>query len=264
MKRLRNTGIYYLIFGILLAVSYVFSNLWPISILGVLLLSIFLVLKYFFKEASFAFSWNKRALQLLDILLIALPFIYVALISWYVWRPYRQTVILPNNYEGIVAVKYNVVNSQDEIWTSSFFGLCGSRLIKVDTSGIARTSFKFHDNSVPLLGIKQMNYNRGGLKIYYEHNLDDEIVEGFDGTWLVNDNTEESGKQIYSTDYNYYPLMIFVLAQPENYFDYFMTAKEIEIWLAKEKKKYPNSYIEQPTHKLNARSSKFLRKAGIL
>ncbi|SDF19317.1 hypothetical protein [Cellulophaga baltica] len=264
MKRLRNTGIYYLIFGILLAVSYVFSNLWPISILGVLLLSIFLVLKYFFKEASFAFSWNKRALQLLDVLLIALPFIYVALISWYVWRPYRQTVILPNNYEGIVAVKYNVVNSQDEIWTSSFFGLCGSRLIKVDTSGIARTSFKFHDNSVPLLGIKQMNYNREGLKIYYEHNLDDEIVEGFDGTWLVNDNTEESGKQIYSTDYNYYPLMIFVVAQPEQYFDYFMTAKEIEIWLAKDKKKYPNSYIEQPTHKLNARSSKFLRKAGIL
>ncbi|KGK29644.1 hypothetical protein EL45_13700 [Cellulophaga sp. E6(2014)] len=222
------------------------------------------MLKYFFKEASFAFSWNKRALQLLDVLLIALPFIYVALISWYVWRPYRQTVILPNNYEGIVAVKYNVVNSQDEIWTSSFFGLCGSRLIKVDTSGIARTSFKFHDNSVPLLGIKQMNYNRGGLKIYYEHNLDDEIVEGFDGTWLVNDNTEESGKQIYSTDYNYYPLMIFVVAQPEQYFDYFMTAKEIELWLAKEKKKYPNSYIEQPNHKLNARSSKFLRKAGIL
>ncbi|WP_158977558.1 hypothetical protein [Cellulophaga sp. L1A9] len=264
MKRLRNTGIYYLIFGILLAVSYVFSNLWPISILGVLLLLIFLVLKYFFKEASFIFSWNKRALQLLDVLLIALPFIYVALISWYVWRPYRQTIILPNTYQGIVAVKYNEANGQDEIWTSSFFGLCGSRLIKVDTSGIARTSSTFHNNSVPLLGFRQMNHNRGGLKIYYENNVDDEIVEGFDGTWSVDDNEEENKIQIYLTGYNYYPLMIFVVVQPEDYFDYFMTEKEIEIWIGEQKKEHPNSYIEQPTHKLNAKSIEFLRDNKIL
>ena len=264
MKRLRNTGIYYLFFGVLLALSFVFTNLWPIAIVGFLLLILFFILKYIFRKSVVQTSLNKRKLQLWDFFLIIFPFIYVILISWYVWRPYRQTIILPNSYKGIVAIKYDEIKAQNEIWTNTFFGLCGSRLIKVDTSGVARTSFKFHNNSIPILGIKQLNYNRGGLKIYHENNLDDEIVEGFDGTWFVGASAKEGGKQIYSTNYSYYPLMIFVVAPPENYFDYFMTEKEIEIWVAEEKKKHPNSYIERPITKLNAKNIEFLRSVGIL
>ncbi|CAA0149566.1 hypothetical protein ACE1MK_15315 [Tenacibaculum maritimum] len=249
MKRLRNTGIYYTIFGILLAISFVFFQLWRISILGIFLLLIYLILRFGFKKKEIATRLDRRQLQKLDFFLAIFPILYVILTLWYVWRPYKQSIILPKGYEGVVAIQYNKPNGLVKKWTGGFLGIGASRLIEVDSTGIAKTQFKFLNNAISFLGMKQSNQNDGGLKIYYENDLDNEIVKGADGVYYSYKNNNELG--IYFTDFNYYPLMIFVIVKTKNYNKYFMTKDEIGNWKKNQEERYPQTYIEEPVHKLN-------------
>lgn len=60
MKRLRNIGIYYTVFGFLLAISFIFFKLWPISILGIVLLLTYFILKFGFKKKKIATRLTKK------------------------------------------------------------------------------------------------------------------------------------------------------------------------------------------------------------
>lgn len=253
MKRLRNTAIYYIVFGILLALSFAFFKLWPIALVGIALLVVYVVLRFAFHTKQLPRVFTKEQLPYWDWFLGLSPFLYAALSLWYVWRPYRQTIILPQDYEGVVAVQYDKPNGQPKKWTTGFLKICPSRLIEVDSTGIAETQFTFHHNTIPLLGLYQTHHNRGGLAIYYENNLRHEIVPGFDGTRSTTLETSVKGTpNIYMTGFNYYPLMIFVVTKPENYHHYFMTEKEIETWM-EQRQKQSNFYVERPRHKLNAK-----------
>ena len=125
---------------------------------------------------------TKQQLILWDAFLILLPFIYVILFSWYVWRPYNQAIVLPKNYEGIVAVQYNKPDGQSKEWTGGFLGIGASRLIKVDSTGMAKSQFTYHNNAVPFLGAQQHSSPKG-LKIYYEDDLDNDIKEASFFKW---------------------------------------------------------------------------------
>ena len=250
MKRLRNTGIYYTIFGILLAVSFIFFKLWRIAIVGILLLLVYVILRFLFGIKKVETNLNKLQLEYLDAILGAFPVFYVILTMMYISRPYRQAVVLPAGYEGVVAVQYDKPNGQEEKWIGGFLGIGASRLIEVDSTGIAETQFKFLKNAVRHLGIRQTESNDGGLKIYYENELDDEIVKGADGIYYDYENTIENQPSIYFTGFKGYPLIIFVVTKSENYYNYFMTEKEIDDWVKTRKEKHPKIYIERPTKKL--------------
>ncbi|CAA0210562.1 hypothetical protein [Tenacibaculum maritimum] len=227
MKRLRNIGIYYTVFGFLLMISFIFTNLWRISIIGIALLLIYFILKTVYKKNRIETKLTKQQLQLWDFSLVILPFIYVLLASWYVWRPYKQTIILPQNYEGIVAIQYDRPNGQKEKWTGGFLGIGASRIIKVDTTGIAKTQFKFHNNAIPFLGVKQNYQNKGGLKIYYKNDLDNEIIKDADGKYQIYKNQNIEDPNIYFTGHTKYPLIIFVITKSKNYNNYFMSEEEM-------------------------------------
>ncbi|MDE1206854.1 hypothetical protein [Tenacibaculum larymnensis] len=223
MKRLRNTAIYYIIFGALLTVSFFFFKLWPISILGILLLLFYLILRFGFKKKNIKNNLTKQQLILWDAFLILFPFIYVILFSWYVWRPYNQAIILPKNYEGIVAVQYNIPDGQAKEWTGGFLGIGASRLIKVDSTGMAKSQFTYHNNAIPFLGAQQHSSPKG-LKIYYEDDLDNEIKEASFFKW---ENKQDS-VYIYKEGVDfYYPLLLFTVTTPNKYYDYYLTEEEM-------------------------------------
>lgn len=261
MKRLRNVGIYYTLFGIGLLLSFVYALLWPISLLGIALFLLFLILRFGFKKKRFPIKITEVQLRYWDLFLIAFPFFYVGLINWYVSRPYRQTVILPAGYEGVVAVQFDKPNGQAKNWTGGFLGICASRSIKVDSTGVAETQFKFINYSIPWLGLEQVEYNNGGLKIYYENDLRHEIVPGADGSCYNTYEHEVKGApNIYFAGFRSYPLFIFVVTKPENYFKYFMTEKEKTVWLAQQKKDAsPYTYMEVSENELNANYDSFYR-----
>ncbi|MEM6814201.1 MAG: hypothetical protein AAF600_07360 [Bacteroidota bacterium] len=257
MKRLRNIGIYYTLFGILLMVSFIFTNLWRISLLGIALLLIYFILKVGFKKNKIETKLSGLKLILWDLFLILFPFIYVLLTCWYVWRPYKQTIVIPKDYEGVVAIQYNKPDGQEKRWIGGFLGIGASRLIKVDTTGIAKTQFGFHHNAIPFLGAKQTYYNRGGLKIYYENDFKNEIIKGANGKSYTYEDKDENKPNIYFTGFRKYPLVIFVVTKSENYLNYFMTKEEKKI----EQRAYDNNPYENyppDEHELNKRySNKF-------
>ncbi|SFZ83862.1 hypothetical protein [Tenacibaculum maritimum] len=254
MKRLRNIGIYYTVFGFLLMISFIFTNLWRISIIGIALLLIYFILKTVYKKNRIETKLTKQQLQLWDFSLVILPFIYVLLASWYVWRPYKQTIILPQNYEGVVAIQYDRPNGQKEKWTGGFLGIGASRIIKVDTTGIAKTQFKFHNNAIPFLGVKQNYQNKGGLKIYYKNNLRNEINKASDFEWKNNINKE----YVYFTGFDYYPLMIFVITKPKLYRNYFMSKDEKKN-LQEKYNKNPYKNYPPDKHELNQKYAKYYK-----
>ncbi|MFL0104576.1 hypothetical protein, partial [Tenacibaculum maritimum] len=102
-------------------------------------------------------------------------------------------------------------------------GIGASRIIKVDTTGIAKTQFKFHNNAISFLGLKQTYHNQGGLEIYYKNDLRNEINKASDFEWKNNINKE----YVYFTGFDYYPLMIFVITKSKNYNNYFMSEEEM-------------------------------------
>ncbi|MCD9621225.1 hypothetical protein LVJ99_09670, partial [Tenacibaculum maritimum] len=66
MKRLRNIGIYYTVFGFLLMISFIFMNLWRISIIGIALLLIYFILKTVYKKNRIETTFSKHQLQVWD------------------------------------------------------------------------------------------------------------------------------------------------------------------------------------------------------
>ncbi|MCG8713901.1 hypothetical protein [Tenacibaculum finnmarkense] len=254
MKRLRNIGIYYAVFGILLMISFIFTNLWRISIIGIILLLVYFFLKIVCKKKKIVTKLTKQQLQFWDFILVILPFIYILLVSWYVWRPYNQTIILPRNYEGIVVIQYDRSYGQSEKWVGGFLGIGASRIIEVDSTGTAKTQFKFHNNAIPFLGLKQTYHNRGGLKIYYENDLWCEIKKVSFFEWENNRNKE----CVYFTGFDYYPLIIFVITKPKNYDNYFINKDEKNI-LQEKYNKNPYKNYPPDKHELNQKYAKYYK-----
>lgn len=209
-------------------ISFVFTNLWRISIVGIALLLFYFFLKIVYKKKEIVTRLTKEQLQFWNFILIILPFIYILSVSWYVWRPYNQTIILPEKYEGVVVVQYDRPDGQSKKWTGGFLGIGASRIIEVDSTGIAKTKFKFHNNAIPFLGAKQTHHNKGGLKIYYKNDLNNEIIKGADGKYSTYENKVKELPSLYfeGTDF-YYPLMIFVVTKSENYNNYFLSKEEM-------------------------------------
>ncbi len=176
MKRLRNIAIYYIILGILLMLSFWFFKLWKLSIIGVLLLIIYFILRYLFGVKTIPNNLSKSKLLFFDLFFYVHPILIVALIWWYTAKPFKQIILLPQGYTGIVVIDYDRKDGQEKKWMNSFLGIGGSRLIKIDTNGYAKTQFKHFNQSIPILEIENDTDDWEGTKLYYENNLYNEIA----------------------------------------------------------------------------------------
>ncbi len=230
MKRFRNISIYYIIFGVLCALSYVAFQLWRILIPGVILFVVFLILRFVFRIKKLPPKLTKSQSLYVSIFLYALPILFTIWVYWYTERPFRQTIIIPENYEGVVAIKYGQEDGQRQ-WTGGFLGIGASRLIKVDTFGIAFSQFKFHKNSINYLYLGQRKYNYG-MKVYLKNDLKNRIpIKTFPSSYTDYSSFEKKKKEDkpvgYFTGFSNPPLIIFVVTKKSNYHKYFMTEEEI-------------------------------------
>lgn len=230
MKKLRNISIYYIVLGILLFCSIFFSKLWKLSIIGVILFFIYLILRFIFKVKTFQVHWSKDKMSLWNHFFYLHPILLVVFILWYSDRPFNQTIILPKNYEGVVVIDYDISDGQEENWTETFLGMGGSRLVKIDKKGYAKTKFKYPDNSIPILDISSGYVNLEDMEIYFENNLEKEIPQ-YQSNESLDDSYEKHKK---NNSFIAYILedknrrVLFVVCKAKDYYNYFYTEKEIK------------------------------------
>jgi len=265
-KLLRNIGIYYIIFtGVSVVLSfyfvlYLFIPLLPILLLGIIFIIIHSVTN---NESSIVCKLTRFQFYISTFLLIILPIIFYLFTVWYVFRPYKQVIVIPENYEGIVVIQYDKPNGQPKKWTGGFFGIDDYRLIEVDSTGIAESQFDFHHNSIPFLGLEQTYYNRGGLKIFFENDLKNEIITGANGINSTYENKDKNKPSIYFTDAKMFPLIIFVITKKDNYSFYFMNEDEKNEWNKIDQKK-SSFYIDPTTHRLKEEINNNLKENHII
>lgn len=176
MKRLRNIAIYYVVLGILCFCSFWLYGFWKLTIIGVVLLIIYFLLRSVFKINSIPFNTSKSKLIVWDCFLYLLPVLFIVFSFWYLTRPFNQTIVVPKGYEGVVTIEYDQKDGQPKEWIGESFGIGGSRLIKVDNNGKAKTQFGYEDKYIPLIGTYSQ-VSLAGLKVYYENNLKNEIPQ---------------------------------------------------------------------------------------
>jgi hypothetical protein len=136
MSRVRNIAIYYIVFGIICAISFVYFDFYWIAVIGVLLLLYYYVAKYVFKVRELKGGLSKTATNIISILLIVLPPLSLLGIELYYHRPFKQKIVVPENYEGVVVVGYGSERIKKQEWDD------GYRFIKVDKQGLGETGFK--------------------------------------------------------------------------------------------------------------------------
>jgi energy-coupling factor transporter transmembrane protein EcfT len=184
MNRVRNIAIYYIVFGVICAVSFVFFDFYWIAVIGVLVLIYYYVAKYIFKVRELKGGISKTAVNIISMFFIVLPPLSLLGIELYYHRPFKQKIVVPKNYEGVVVVGYGAGNIKKEQWDN------GYRLINVDNGGLAKTKFK-----IP----KFISGTLDATLIYYNNDLNNPIPV-LSSDPLNNDTTKTSAYIVDFTD----------------------------------------------------------------
>lgn len=132
MKTLRNLGYFNLLVGFPL--FYYSFSLWFLGLIPAGL--VFLGLAWAYRHRPFLGAGGQAALGLLPVVATALALAGAATRAA---RPYRQTVLVPAGYRGLVVIGYGVAQGQPEAWDED------SRLIRVSRQGTAATRFALAD-----------------------------------------------------------------------------------------------------------------------
>ncbi len=234
MKKLRNIAIYYIVLGLLCGTVFWWwlFGLWRLAVVGVVLGALYLFLRFVWGLKTNTDEQPKNKLIIWDILFYAHPILLIALVLWYVEKPFNQTIVLPKEYEGVVVIDYDRESGQPKERINTFLGLGGSRLIKVNKKGYAKTQFKVEDIFVPTFG-SHSGATLKGLQIFYENDLENEIP--FFSRERFSDDADELFKKIIKhnllVSFNYYyndKHTVFVVGKGKAYNKYFVTTKPIK------------------------------------
>ncbi|MBS7563527.1 hypothetical protein KHS38_03835 [Mucilaginibacter sp. Bleaf8] len=152
MKFLRNLAIYYIVLGLLCGVTFALFGFFWIGVVGLVLLAAYYIAKYFFKVEAILPGLSKWAKRLLSAFLILLPILTLTGIELYYHRSFKQLIVIPDNYEGLVIVAYENGQVNNEAWQD------GYRLIKADSRGLAKTSFEMPEHIVATLSETRICY----------------------------------------------------------------------------------------------------------
>lgn len=164
-----------LIYAVLVATWNMARLLWMGDIMMILLMGpLFLALYLAYRYKQDTPGTLKTIV--LHFVMYAHPVLLTMSIFYYLTMPYRQTIILPKGYEGLVVIQYDEPQGAPKEYTGGFLGLGRSWLIKVDRNGWAKTQHKYSDRHIPILDASSWNNNYlEDAKIYYEGDLNTQI-----------------------------------------------------------------------------------------
>ncbi len=170
-KPLRNIAT---IYAVLVATWNVARLLWMGDIMMILLMGpLFLALYLAYRYRQDTQGTLKTIV--LHFVMYAHPVLLTMSVFYYLTMPYRQTIILPKGYEGLVVIQYDEPKGSKE-YTGGFLGIGRSWLIKADRNGWAKTQHKYSDRHIPILDASSWNNNYlEDAKIYYEGDLNTQI-----------------------------------------------------------------------------------------
>ena len=231
MKRLRNIAVYYIVLGILCLCSFWLYGFWPLAIIGFILLCIYIFLRFVCGIKNIQFKTSKSKFFIWDIFLYLHPIILIVSILLYLTKPFKQVIVLPKDYEGVVVIKYDQTNGQPKLWIDNFLGFGGYRLIKVNKDGFAKTQFKYEDKYVPIMGTES-GVTLEGMKIYYENDSNNEIpLFSRNNQNIEDDLLSKKIKRNLPIAFNYqnnHEKLVFVIGKGNDYNKYFFAPKKIK------------------------------------
>ena len=218
--RLRNYGLYYLAYGVLMAISFVLFKLWPIALLGLLMLG-----AHFFvgrrgsqRSGTTGKPWWASPI---DIGVVIFPLLLTGFVLWYPGRAYRQLIVLPDRYEGRVWVQYDRPDGDAVEWMGGLFGVGASRVIRVGRDGIAKTQAVMHDNDIEVLDAHTAARFGQGAKIVFADNLDQELIPNIDISYKDHINQDPAEPSLFFVTPDVYPDLLFVVTNVTDYCTYF-------------------------------------------
>lgn len=133
MKTLRNFGYFNLLAG--LPISYfMFTSFFAWMVPAGLLM---VGLAWFYRTRPFLGPSGQAGLGLFPVLSTLV--VYVGLVAWSN-RPFRQTVLVPAGYRGLVVVGYGVAGGQPLAWDED------GRLIRLSPQGTAAVQFVYGED----------------------------------------------------------------------------------------------------------------------
>ena len=219
-RRLLTYGLYYLAYGALMAVSFVLFKLWPIALLGLLMLVAHLFVSGRARESSGTAGQPWWASPI-DIGIVLFPILLTGFVLWYPGRAYRQIIVLPDGYEGRVWVQYDRPEGNAVEWKGGLFGVGASRIIRVGRDGIAKTQAAIHDTDVEILGARTTPGFRQGTQVVYAGSVEDEIVPNIDISYKDHVNQDPGRPSLFFVTPDVYPDLLFVVANVTDYCKYF-------------------------------------------
>ncbi len=206
-------------------------------------MSLFLIITSiapFFVPVYLAYSYKshgQRTLKIaaLQFLIYIHPFLIILSVGYYLEMPYRQTIVLPKGYEGLVVIQYNEPQGTPKEYTGGFLGIGRSWLIKVDRNGWAKTQHKYPNRNIPILNMytSQNSDYFSDAKIYYEDDLNTPIPTPEWGFNPTEDYTQSHDEAIAYNLKHDLPIVFFdgngqteandfVITKPSNYLKYFV------------------------------------------
>lgn len=136
MKRLRNIAFYYIVFGALCALSFIFFDFLWVGVIGIVLLLFYYLTRYMFKVQAIFPGLSKNTVTTLSIFFVLLPPLSLVSAELYYHRPFKQIITIKPNYEGVIVVAYG----SNKHVNNTYYN--GYRLIQTNNTGTAQTSFK--------------------------------------------------------------------------------------------------------------------------
>lgn len=118
------------------------------------------------------FSGGFRS-RIIKFLIYIHPVLLLLFFQQYDRYPYKQTIVLPEGYEGLVIIEYNQKEGAPKEYSGGFLGIGSSSLITVDSNGYAKTQHKFLKRSIIPNFIREpavLNYFEDA-KVYYKNDL---------------------------------------------------------------------------------------------
>ena len=143
----------------------------------------------------------------------------------YHYRPFKQALMVPDGYEGVITISYDDPDGQPIRSRGGFLGIGVEYLIDLGEDGSARTQLTYPGNSIPLFNLPQRTDIRNGLSIYYTSQPGVAVIDCADAPFNTFNGAQDGNPSLYLPFVDNYPSTMLVLVQPEDYCKYFEARK---------------------------------------
>ena len=220
MNRLTAFGVYYVVLGMLMFLSLTLYMMWWLVPVGVVMIVLDFSLRRMGVLPLGDTALSDTARLWANGFLAVFPFLPILFVFGIFSRPFNRMIVLPDGYRGLIKINYGRPDGQAVAWSGGIPYLGADRLIRVAGDGVAVTQAKHPGETFPILNAYFDVQVGGGARIYYESDLNRQIVPGADGlgTIYLNPDARKPSLFFIASDY---PTQYFVVDYAKNYCTYF-------------------------------------------